>query len=63
MNLEGCFKALEIISQRNYFLSQTKETLKLFIDKPMKKGRSQVIDPLQDVKMSLKTALERISIV
>ncbi|XP_051175438.1 ran GTPase-activating protein 1 [Leptopilina boulardi] len=63
VNLEGCFKALEIISQRNYFLSQTKETLKLFIDKPMKKGRSQVIDPLQDVKMSLKTALERISIV
>lgn len=60
MNLEGCFKALETVTQKNYFLSQTKDTLKLFIDKPMKRGRTQVVDPLQDVKMSLKTALERI---
>ncbi|XP_043472788.1 ran GTPase-activating protein 1 [Leptopilina heterotoma] len=63
VNLEGCFKALEIICQRNYFLSQTKDTLRLFIDKPMRKGRSHATDPLQDVKMSLKSALERIPIV
>ena len=59
-NLEGCFQALEKVSQKGYFLSQTKDTLRLFIDKPMKLTRARVVDPLQDAKASLKAALDRI---
>ncbi|XP_008210993.1 ran GTPase-activating protein 1 [Nasonia vitripennis] len=58
-NLEGCFKALEKVSQRDYFLQQTKETLKVFIDRPMKPSRTRVVDPFQEAKTSLKAALDR----
>ncbi|KAJ8667480.1 hypothetical protein QAD02_009143 [Eretmocerus hayati] len=56
-NLEGCFKALEKVCQRDYFLPQTRDTLKVFIDKPMKQTRVRVVDPFQAAKDSLKTSL------
>ncbi|KAG7189790.1 hypothetical protein KM043_017452 [Ampulex compressa] len=59
-NLEGCFKALEKISQREYFPAQTRDTLRLFLDKPMKISRAKVVDPFKDSKISLKAALDRI---
>ncbi|XP_033223220.1 ran GTPase-activating protein 1 [Belonocnema kinseyi] len=59
-NLEGCFHALEKVSQKSYFPSQTKDTLRCFIEKPMKITRARVVDPLQDAKASLKAALDRI---
>lgn len=58
-NLEGCFKALEKVSQRDYFLPQTKDTLKIFIDRPMKPSRTRVVDPFEEAKTSLKAALDR----
>ncbi|XP_012279503.1 ran GTPase-activating protein 1 [Orussus abietinus] len=57
-NLKGCFKALEIISRKDYFPSQTRDTLKLFIEKPVKTSRTK-FDPYQDSKASLKLALDR----
>lgn len=59
-NLEGCFKALERICQNDYFLEQTRSTLKLFLDKPVKTSHARVIDPFQDSKAALKTVLNRI---
>ncbi|XP_011144682.1 ran GTPase-activating protein 1 [Harpegnathos saltator] len=61
-NLEGCFKALEKICQRDYFLEQTRSTLKLFLDKPIKTSRARVVDPFQDSKAALKTVLDRIQV-
>lgn len=61
-NLEGCFKALEKICQRDYFLEQIKSTLKLFLDKPVKTSRARVVDPFQDSKAALKTILDRIQV-
>ncbi|KAK0085213.1 hypothetical protein PV325_005588 [Microctonus aethiopoides] len=58
-NLEGCFKALESVSQRNYFPSSTKSILKIFIERPMKPSRAKVIDPLLDAKNSLKNILDK----
>lgn len=60
-NLEGCFKALEKVCQREYFLPQTRDTLKVFIDKPMKPSRTRMIDPFQESKSSLKEVLDRIT--
>ncbi|EZA55277.1 ran GTPase-activating protein 1 [Ooceraea biroi] len=57
-NLEGCFKALEKISQRDYFLGPTRSILKLFIEKPMKTNRANVVDPFQDSKAALKAVLD-----
>ncbi|XP_058805547.1 ran GTPase-activating protein 1 [Phymastichus coffea] len=59
-NLEGCFKALEKVCQREYFLPQTKDTLKVFIEKPIKPSRTRTIDPFQEAKSSLKEVLDRI---
>uniref|UniRef100_A0A0C9QDM6 RANGAP1 protein n=1 Tax=Fopius arisanus TaxID=64838 RepID=A0A0C9QDM6_9HYME len=58
-NLEGCFKALEKVVQKDYFPSLTKDALKLFIEKPIKTGR-KFVDPFQEVKTSLKTILNRL---
>ncbi|XP_063987105.1 ran GTPase-activating protein 1 [Diachasmimorpha longicaudata] len=58
-NLEGCFKALEKIVQKDYFPSLTKDALKLFIEKPIKPGR-KFVDPFQEVKTSLKAILDRL---
>ena len=59
-NLDGCFKALEKICQKDYFYSHTRETLKLFLDKPIKPSRKEEIDPFQESKESLKAVLEQI---
>ncbi|XP_026666831.1 ran GTPase-activating protein 1 isoform X2 [Ceratina calcarata] len=57
-NLEGCFKALEMVSQKDYFLEETRNTLKLFLEKPVKTSRTKVgIDSFQDIKDSLKAVL------
>ncbi|XP_014474387.1 PREDICTED: ran GTPase-activating protein 1 [Dinoponera quadriceps] len=61
-NLEGCFKALETICQRDYFLEQTKSTLKLFLNKPVKTSRARMVDPFQDSKAALKIVLDRIQV-
>lgn len=61
-NLEGCFKALEKITQRDYFLAQTRSTLKVFLERPIKTGRANVIDPFQDSKADLKTILDNIQV-
>ncbi|XP_034952439.1 ran GTPase-activating protein 1 [Chelonus insularis] len=57
-NLEGCFKALENVSQQNYFPALTRTVLKVFIERsfPTKK---KVIDPFQEVKTSLKSILDK----
>ncbi|XP_036141375.1 ran GTPase-activating protein 1 isoform X2 [Monomorium pharaonis] len=59
-NLEGCFKALEKIIQRDYFLAQTRSMLKVFLEKPMKTSRANVVDPFQDSKAALKAVLDSI---
>ncbi|PBC32845.1 ran GTPase-activating protein 1 isoform X1 [Apis cerana] len=59
-NLEGCFKALEIVSQKDYFLQETRNTLKFFLEKPIRINKKKVTDSLQDSKDSLKTVLDRI---
>lgn len=59
-NLEGCFKALEKVSQRDYFPSQTKDALKVFIDRPPKPGKTKFVDPLLEAKNSLKAILNRL---
>lgn len=56
-NLEGCFKALEKISKKEYFLKQTRDTLKFFLEKPVTISRAKVTDPFQDSKNALKSAL------
>ncbi|KAL0120296.1 hypothetical protein PUN28_008150 [Cardiocondyla obscurior] len=61
-NLEGCFKALEKITQRDYFLPQTRSMLKVFLEKPMKTSRANVIDPFQESKTALKSVLDNIHI-
>ncbi|KYN16476.1 PREDICTED: ran GTPase-activating protein 1-like [Trachymyrmex cornetzi] len=61
-NLEGCFKALEKIAQRDYFLTQTRNMLKVFLEKPMKTSRANVIDPLQDSKTALKAVLDSVQV-
>ncbi|EFN62725.1 Ran GTPase-activating protein 1 [Camponotus floridanus] len=61
-NLEGCFKALEKITQRDYFLAQTRNILKVFLERPVKTGRPNVVDPFQDSKTDLKTVLNNIQV-
>lgn len=61
-NLEGCFKALEKITQRDYFLAQTRSMLKIFLERPVKTGRANVIDPFQDSKADLKAILDNIQV-
>ncbi|XP_011693581.1 PREDICTED: ran GTPase-activating protein 1 [Wasmannia auropunctata] len=61
-NLEGCFKALEKITQRDYFLAQTRSMLKVFLEKPMKTSRANVVDPFQDSKTALKAVLDIIQV-
>ncbi|XP_015188317.1 PREDICTED: ran GTPase-activating protein 1 [Polistes dominula] len=56
-NLEGCFKALEKINKKEYFLQQTKDTLKFFLEKPVTVNRAKVTDPFEDSKNALKLAL------
>ncbi|XP_012256277.2 ran GTPase-activating protein 1 [Athalia rosae] len=58
-NLEGCFKALESMSLKEFFLPQTVDTLKVFIERPAKSGRPWA-DPFQEAKASLKTVLDQI---
>ncbi|CAL1685844.1 unnamed protein product [Lasius platythorax] len=60
-NLEGCFKALEKIIQRDYFLAQTRSMLKIFLERPVK-TRANVIDPFQDSKADLKAILDNIQV-
>ncbi|XP_053994785.1 ran GTPase-activating protein 1 [Hylaeus anthracinus] len=59
-NLVGCFKALEKVVQEDYFLTETRNTLKIFLEKPAKNNRTKVIDSCQDSKNSLKAVLNRI---
>ncbi|CAB0034680.1 unnamed protein product [Trichogramma brassicae] len=59
-NLEGCFKALEKICQKDFFTQQTRDSLKIFIEKSMKPSRARVVDPYQESKSSLKSALDQI---
>lgn len=61
-NLEGCFKALEKISRRDYFLSSTRSILKFFLEKPMKTNRANVVDPFEDSKAALKAVLASIQV-
>ncbi|XP_066592596.1 ran GTPase-activating protein 1 [Prorops nasuta] len=61
-NLEGCFKALEKVCQGKYFLPETKDTLKVFLEKPVKISRAKVVDPFQESKNSLKSVLDGIQI-
>jgi len=57
--LDGCFKALEKISRKDYFLESTKSILKLFLERPAKTNRANV-DPFQDSKTALKAVLNSI---
>ncbi|CAK9797559.1 Ran GTPase-activating protein 1 [Anthophora quadrimaculata] len=59
-NLEGCFKALELVTQKDYFLQETRDTLKLFLEKPVKTNRMKTMDSFQNSKESLKAVLVRI---
>lgn len=60
-NLEGCFKALETVSQKDYFLQETRNTLKFFLEKPVKTSKTQIgTDSFQDTKDSLRDVLSRI---
>ncbi|KAM0736563.1 Ran GTPase-activating protein 1 [Formica fusca] len=61
-NLEGCFKALEKIIQRDYFLVQTRNMLKIFLERPVKTGRANVVDPFQDSKTDLIAVLNNIQV-
>ncbi|CAL7939963.1 unnamed protein product [Xylocopa violacea] len=58
-NLEGCFKALEIVAGKDYFLQETRNTLKLFLEKPTKMTK-KVTDSFQETKDSLKAVLNHI---
>lgn len=62
-DLDGCFKALEQVIQKDYFLNETRETLRLFLEKPVKSNRIKDADSFQDSKESLKTVLNRIQTV
>ncbi|KOC63112.1 Ran GTPase-activating protein 2 [Habropoda laboriosa] len=59
-NLEGCFKALELVIQKDYFLHETRNTLKFFLELPVKTNRTKIVDSFQNSKDSLKAALSRI---
>ncbi|XP_050458578.1 ran GTPase-activating protein 1 [Cataglyphis hispanica] len=61
-NLEGCFKALEKITQRDYFLAQTRNMLKIFLEQPVKTNRANVVDPFQDSKADLIAVLNNIQV-
>ncbi|XP_043248274.1 ran GTPase-activating protein 1 [Colletes gigas] len=56
-NLDGCFKALEQVIQQDYFLAETRDTLKIFLEKPVKSRK--VVDSCQDSKDSLRAILNR----
>ncbi|XP_076248152.1 ran GTPase activating protein [Calliopsis andreniformis] len=62
-DLEGCFKALEQVVQKDYFLKETRTTLKLFLEKPVKNNRTKVMGSFEDSKDSLKAVLNRIQTV
>ncbi|KOX69417.1 Ran GTPase-activating protein 1 [Melipona quadrifasciata] len=59
-NLEGCFKSLEIVSQKDYFLQEIRTTLIFFLQKPITMNRIKVVDSFQHSKDSLKAVLCRI---
>ncbi|KAK1123990.1 hypothetical protein K0M31_007018 [Melipona bicolor] len=59
-NLEGCFKSLEIVSQKDYFLQEIRTTLIFFLQKPITMNRMKVVDSFQHSKDSLKAVLCRI---
>lgn len=59
-DLEGCYNALEQVAQKDYFLVETRNTLMLFLEKPVKNNRTKVMGSFQDSKDSLKTVLNRI---
>lgn len=61
-NLEGCFKALERISRKEYFLLSTRIILKFFLERPVKITRANVVDPFQDSKAALKAVLDSIQV-
>ena len=56
-NLEGCFKALEQVTQKDYFLEEIRTTLKIFLEKSTKSRKAKVADSLQESKDSLKAVL------
>ncbi|XP_068980096.1 ran GTPase-activating protein 1-like [Bombus flavifrons] len=58
-NLEGCFKALETISQKDYFLQETRSILKFFLENPVKVNKKKVMDSFEHSKDSLKAVLNR----
>lgn len=58
-NLEGCFKALETVSQKDYFLQETRSTLKFFLENPVKVNKKKVMDSFEHSKDSLKAVLNR----
>ncbi|XP_078043345.1 ran GTPase activating protein [Augochlora pura] len=57
-DLDGCFKALEQVILKDYFLEDTRNTLKLFLDKSME-NKKKVVDSYQDSKDSLRNILNR----
>ena len=57
--MEGCFKALETVSQKDYFLQETRSTLKFFLENPVKVNKKKVMDSFEDSKDSLKAVLNR----
>ena len=59
-DLEGCYNALEQVAQKDYFLVETRNTLMLFLEKPVKSNKTKVMGSFQDSKDSLKTVLNRI---
>ncbi|XP_076649744.1 ran GTPase activating protein [Halictus rubicundus] len=59
-DLEGCFKALETIIHKDYFLDDTRNTLKLFLDKPIQ-NKKKVVDSCQEAKDSLLRALNGVT--
>ncbi|KZC04806.1 Ran GTPase-activating protein 1 [Dufourea novaeangliae] len=56
-DLEGCFKALEQIIHKDYFLEDTRTTLNFFLDLTSNRKNT---DSCQETKNSLKAALNRI---
>nr|XP_033340541.1 ran GTPase-activating protein 1 [Megalopta genalis] len=57
-DLDGCFKALEQVIHKDYFLEDTRNTLKLFLDKPIQ-NKKKAVDLCQDSKDSLRNVLNR----
>ncbi|XP_003702169.3 ran GTPase activating protein [Megachile rotundata] len=56
-NLEGCFKALEQVTQKDYFPEEIRTTLKIFLEKSIKNKKAKVTDSIQDSKNSLNNVL------